>query len=391
MSRKRLHRLSALWWIAALLSIQHVRIAFADDPIVHAVLFYSPTCGHCHYVITEVLPPLFEQYGDQLQMVTVDTTTADGQALYQAAIDYFGIRDELQGVPTLILDDYVLVGSARIPEQLPGLIEQYLAEGGVGWPAIPGLAAVLPASEALAEAVPEPPPDQIAAAAPAAIPDAPSVPGADAAPQNHLFSLNDVMSKLQRDPAGNTLSILLLIGMLGIVGRVLWRMRRTWKEKAKIIVLTNHLKGWRSVAVALLCLIGLGVSIYMAYVETTHTAAVCGPIGDCNTVQQSPYALLLGILPVGVLGVLGYAAMLIVWVVIQRGQGKFRNLSESTLLGMALLGTLFSIYLTFLEPFVIGATCVWCLTSAISMSLTLLILAGAIPQPAGHLVEAVGA
>jgi uncharacterized membrane protein len=391
MSRKRLHRLSALWWIAALLSIQHVRIAFADDPIVHAVLFYSPTCGHCHYVITEVLPPLFEQYGDQLQMVTVDTTTADGQALYQAAIDYFGIRDELQGVPTLILDDYVLVGSARIPEQLPGLIEQYLAEGGVGWPAIPGLAAVLPASEALAEAVPEPPPDQIAAAAPAAIPDAPSVPGADAAPQNHLFSLNDVMSKLQRDPAGNTLSILLLIGMLGIVGRVLWRMRRTWKEKAKIIVLTNHLKGWRSVAVALLCLIGLGVSIYMAYVETTHTAAVCGPIGDCNTVQQSPYALLLGILPVGVLGVLGYAAMLIVWVVIQRGQGKFRNLSESTLLGMALLGTLFSIYLTFLEPFVIGATCVWCLTSAISMSLTLLVLAGSISAPVEPLIEAIGA
>lgn len=29
---------------------------------------------------------------------------------------------------------------------------------------------------------------------------------------------------------------------------------------------------------------------------------------------------------------------------------------------------LFSIYLTFLEPFVIGATCAWCLTSAILMT-----------------------
>ena len=36
-------------------------------------------------------------------------------------------------------------------------------------------------------------------------------------------------------------------------------------------------------------------------------------------------------------------------------------------------GTLFSIYLTFLEPFVIGATCAWCLTSAILMT-TLLLL-----------------
>jgi uncharacterized membrane protein len=32
---------------------------------------------------------------------------------------------------------------------------------------------------------------------------------------------------------------------------------------------------------------------------------------------------------------------------------------------------LFSIYLTFLEPFVIGATCAWCLTSALIMTLLL--------------------
>jgi uncharacterized membrane protein len=35
---------------------------------------------------------------------------------------------------------------------------------------------------------------------------------------------------------------------------------------------------------------------------------------------------------------------------------------------MIAFGTLFSIYLTFLEPFVIGATCAWCLTSAIIMT-----------------------
>jgi len=36
---------------------------------------------------------------------------------------------------------------------------------------------------------------------------------------------------------------------------------------------------------------------------------------------------------------------------------------------MTAFGTLFSIYLTFLEPFVIGATCAWCLSSAIIMTL----------------------
>jgi uncharacterized membrane protein len=37
----------------------------------------------------------------------------------------------------------------------------------------------------------------------------------------------------------------------------------------------------------------------------------------------------------------------------------------------ALVGVLFSIYLTYLEPFVIGATCAWCITSAIAMTLIL--------------------
>jgi len=35
---------------------------------------------------------------------------------------------------------------------------------------------------------------------------------------------------------------------------------------------------------------------------------------------------------------------------------------------MAWFGVLFTIYLTFLEPFVIGATCMWCITSAILMT-----------------------
>ena len=55
-----------------------------------------------------------------------------------------------------------------------------------------------------------------------------------------------------------------------------------------------------------------------------------------------------------------------------------RRTALTTLLALALFGTLFSIYLTFLEPFVIGATCAWCLTSAVSMTLILLLVAGAV-------------
>ena len=378
--------------------------AQAQQPVVRAVLFYSPTCGHCHYVITEVLPPLGERYGNQLQLVGVDITSPNGQALYQAAIERFNISEARRGVPALIVGMTALVGSLEIPEQFPALIEQSLAQGGVDWPDIPGLADALAASQAQAQSTAEPSPQPADTPASAAAEDvltqpAPTTPGPapDAVSQanaglavveaaevlSETPSTEDFVSKLRRDPAGNLLAILLLVGMLAVLVFAIVRAVQAWPDLSQSLP-PNSRRGWQDWAVAGLCLVGLGVSIYMAFVETTHTTAVCGPVGDCNTVQQSEYAFLFGRLPVGVLGVLGYAAMLVVWVGRRWGRGKLGHLSELALFAMAFFGTLFSIYLTFLEPFVIGATCVWCLTSALCMTLILLILAGSIsvrPEP----------
>jgi len=48
------------------------------------------------------------------------------------------------------------------------------------------------------------------------------------------------------------------------------------------------------------------------------------------------------------------------------------NLARLAFFGMALFGVIFSIYLTYLEPFVIRAVCMWCLSSAVIMTLILL-------------------
>lgn len=107
-----------------------------DKPVVHAVLFYSPSCPHCHKVMTEDLPPLARKHGRQLQILEVDTSTEEGQLLFHAALAHFGI--DSAGVPMMVVGDVVLRGSVEIPEQLPGLIENGLASDGVDWPAIPG-------------------------------------------------------------------------------------------------------------------------------------------------------------------------------------------------------------------------------------------------------------
>lgn len=382
--------------ILALVALLPAR-AQAQPPVVRAVLFYSPTCGHCHYVITEVLPPLGARYGDQLQIVGVDTSSPTGQVLYQAAVERFGISHERRGVPALIVDTTVLVGSLEIPEQFPALIEQHLAQGGVDWPNIPGLADALAASQAQEQPTAEPTAPPAATPSPAAEKNpgpAPATPqpaqvasaqvdsgitsAGNAAILAEVPTARDLASTLRRDPAGNLLSITLLVGMLGVLAFAIGRVVRFWPDRALRLPAHNS-GGGRDWAVAGLCLVGLGVSLYMAFVETTHTTAVCGPVGDCNTVQQSEYALLFGRLPVGVLGVLGYTAMLVAWAGRRWGRGQLAALAGLALLAMALCGTLFSIYLTFLEPFVIGATCMWCLTSASCMALILLILAGSIP------------
>src|SRR5574341_1804482 len=130
---------SAIIISSALTSSLEMRLARAQTSVAHAVLFFFLFCSHCQKVIQEDLPPIQEKYGDQLNILEVDVSKVEGQALYRAAVEKFNIPEERRGVPCLIIGDILLVGSQEIPEKLPGIIESGLATGGVPWPAIPGL------------------------------------------------------------------------------------------------------------------------------------------------------------------------------------------------------------------------------------------------------------
>ena len=114
--------------------------------------------------------------------------------------------------------------------------------------------------------------------------------------------------------------------------------------------------------VALLALAVLGALI-SAYLTWTHFAGltpVCTGSGEgCETVQSSRYASVLGI-PVALLGLIAYGG-LIFSTALWRETGIYLGFLIS------LVGTLFSAYLTYLEIFVIGALCQWCLASAAIM------------------------
>lgn len=314
--------------IATMLAAGLINPVKAAVPVVHALMFYSPSCSHCEQVMTEVLPGLSKAFGENLQIGLIDTS-GKGQAVYQAAISKFNLPSERQGIPMMIIGDTVLLGSAEIPEQFPALIEKGLAGGGIPWPDIPGFS-----EDGLTIYSPD------------------------------KYVKTSLADKLQRDPLGNGLSIIVLVLMIVIA--LIEVIRKPWiaeQPKKKAVR-----KTWRKWTMPVLALAGLVVSGYLAYVELTLTQAFCGPIGDCNAVQQSEYARLFGVAPVAVLGLAGNLTILAVWAVKEYTKGKTVRWAAYGLMGLTSFGLLFSIYLTFLEPFVIGATCSWCLTSAIIMT-----------------------
>ena len=125
---------------------------------------------------------------------------------------------------------------------------------------------------------------------------------------------------------------------------------------------------------------GLVVSGYLTFIESTGTQVMCGPLGGCEEVQTSRYAILFGVLPVGLLGFIGNIAILVAWAVWQFGPPAIQKMAALAIWGMCIFGVLFSIYLTFLEPFVIGATCMWCISSAVVMIILLLVSTPAAQQ-----------
>jgi uncharacterized membrane protein len=122
---------------------------------------------------------------------------------------------------------------------------------------------------------------------------------------------------------------------------------------------------WLSVALAVL---GVLVSIYMTIYKLTSNNAMCLGSGDCSTVNASKYSEVYGI-PVAFVGVLGYAGILALLILETRAGRFFKNNSTLLIFGLAVTGFAFTLYLVYLEIFVIKALCPFCITSQITMTI----------------------
>jgi uncharacterized membrane protein len=114
-------------------------------------------------------------------------------------------------------------------------------------------------------------------------------------------------------------------------------------------------------AAIVLAVVGLGVAAYLTYIHYGGIKPVCGLGGNCEKVQTSEWSKLAGV-PVALLGLLGYAGILVALLVDTESARMAAAL-------LALAGFGFSAYLTYRELFSIDAICPWCVASAVIMTL----------------------
>ena len=311
--------------VAGMLTLLAVSPARAQDASVKAILFYDPGLDACKTLINEILPPLLKQHDRSLLIFAVDITNPEGRKLYESALSSQAIPQDQQGVPLLILHDTYLSGLDSLQSRLPQQIDQGLAQGGTDWPSIPGL------EDALWKA------------------------GFTQPPSNPW-------EKFIADQPSNTLAVIVLAGLfLSLVFSILITFRTTPKFLLSI-------PAW---VFPVLLGIGIVVASYLAYIEGTQTEIFCGGISHCQEVQDSAYSKILGLITIGEFGIIGYSLIGLAWLVHRSARGMSKTIAAIAMFGFAVFGVSFSMYLTFLEPFVIGATCLWCLASAAIMGLIL--------------------
>jgi uncharacterized membrane protein len=116
--------------------------------------------------------------------------------------------------------------------------------------------------------------------------------------------------------------------------------------------------------IALLSLAGLFIAVYMYLYKIGKIGSLLCGTGACETVQLSPQARFLGV-EVALIGVIGYAAMLVLALLAL--QPRFTGPAWPSRMLALLAGgaVLFTAYLTYLELFVIHAICRWCVGSAV--------------------------
>jgi uncharacterized membrane protein len=124
--------------------------------------------------------------------------------------------------------------------------------------------------------------------------------------------------------------------------------------------------------VAALALAGIFISLYLTLYKLGVIGELSCTVGSCETVNTSKWSVFLG-LPVAAWGVLFYLDVFGVALLGTMPRWENEPVISIVLVAQAAVGVLFSAWLTYLELAVIHAICIWCVASAVIVTVILVV------------------
>lgn len=122
------------------------------------------------------------------------------------------------------------------------------------------------------------------------------------------------------------------------------------------------------IAMLVLSVLGVALASYLTYIHYSGAPPACTAGGACLKVQTSVWSRLDGV-PVALIGLIGYVAILISQLPGDREQLRLAAL------GMTTIGFGFSAYLTYRELFTLHTLCEECAASAVIMTVLFVLAA----------------
>jgi uncharacterized membrane protein len=134
-------------------------------------------------------------------------------------------------------------------------------------------------------------------------------------------------------------------------------------------------KNWLRVATLIFVIIGIGISGYLSYVKLAERLnlpgaemqCIGGDFFNCDVVQSSSYADLFGI-PIAWLG-LGTYLLIGAFILLENRTPFLRDYGMLINFAIVVFAFLFSVYLVYLQVFVLEALCQWCLMHELNMTI----------------------
>ena len=131
---------------------------------------------------------------------------------------------------------------------------------------------------------------------------------------------------------------------------------------------------WREAAAAVVALVGVADSVYLTVEHLSGRTVRCMVVSGCDKVLQSDYATLFGSVPLAAAGALSYFLVFSLATLAAFGYRSLRG----PLAALVALMFAFTLWLLYVQAFVLDAFCTYCLVSA-AVTTTLAVLLVLVP------------